>query len=557
MAMSTVATSSSVWIRISELKLALEEAQHPLELLHKRVRGLGVPAEAAAQLVVVQRALDARKRPPLFSFSVAVPVAPGLAQRLIGSRNAAAYAPSLAERWRFTTPPDGPRPVVVGAGPAGLFAALVLAEAGWRPILLERGKAVEERSKDVSKLYGQGVLDPDSNVCFGEGGAGTYSDGKLYTRVGDPRVDRVLQRLVEHGAPPRIQVDNRPHVGTDKLVLVLERLRAHLESLGTTYRFGCALEDLELEGGAVKGLRLRGGERLEARVVVLATGHSAREVWERLDAQGLPLECRPFAMGYRVEHPQALIDEARYGRASARGVLPAADYKLTHNTTDGRGVYSFCMCPGGVVVATPTHAGELCINGMSHAARSGRFANSALVVSVGPADYAAAGYTGTFAGVDLQLEVERKAYAAGGGAFVAPAARLADFAAGRVSSSLAATSYRRGIVPAALDELYPAPLVQALRDALPRFERSIPGFLTADATLIGVETRTASPIRVPRGDDLQALGARGLYPAGEGMGYGGGIVSAAVDGMRVAEAALRAHGALVESLGPIFPQVGA
>ncbi|MEO1173883.1 MAG: FAD-dependent oxidoreductase, partial [Myxococcota bacterium] len=417
---------------------------------------------------------------------------------------------------------------------------------------LERGKPVERRGRDVSKLYSTGTLDEESNVCYGEGGAGTYSDGKLYTRVGDPRVRRVMELLVDSGARSDILFVNRPHIGTDKLVKILKRMRERLVELGGEIRFDSRVEGLRIVDGGITGVTLRGGEVIDTQRVILATGHSAREVWHELERKGLPLECRPFAVGFRIEHPQTLIDLARYGQPSQKGLLPAADYSLTYNEGDSdarRGVWSFCMCPGGVVVTTPTHAGELCINGMSHASRSGRYANSAMVVSVGPEDYAREGFTGTFAGVNFQLQVEQRAFEAGGGAFVAPAARVSDFVEGRESSSLPDTSYRRGLQPANLSTLYPGSVTATLRRALGRFDRKIRGFVTEEAKLIGVETRTASPIRLPRDERGVAVGCRGLYPAGEGMGYGGGIVSAAVDGMRAAEHLLLELGATTEHDG--------
>jgi uncharacterized FAD-dependent dehydrogenase len=542
------------WVVVRELPLALGASEPNAELVAQVTRKLGLRRGEVQELRLVQRALDARHRPPRYACTVEVALEAVLAARLTQARRVEPAKRLVHPRLRLRAIPDGPRPVVVGAGPAGLLAALTLAEAGWPPILLERGKAVDERVRDVSRLYRDGVLDQDSNVCFGEGGAGTFSDGKLYTRVGDARVRVVMETLVARGADPDILVENRPHLGTDRLVDLMRSFRSHLEGLGVTFRFGSALEDVEVQNGALAALVLRGGERLEARRAVLATGHSAREVWHRLAAQGLPLELRPFAVGFRVEHPQALINDIRYGRG-APDDLPAADYRLTYNesTGDKRGVYSFCMCPGGVVVTTPTHDGELCINGMSHASRAGRYANSALVVTVGPADFAAHAAQGVFAGVAFQQAAERLAFVAGGGAYVAPAARLTDFAAGRVSSSLPATSYRRGVVAADLARLYPEPVIAALRRALGEFERRMRGFVSEEAKLIGVETRTASPIRLPRGEDLQAAGASGLYPAGEGMGYGGGIVSAAVDGMRAAEALLVAAGAVSDAQVAVGP----
>lgn len=500
-------------------------------------------------ITVVRRSLDARQRPPCYVHTVDVTVAERLARRLVDSGRASWPKVLPRWRWRLTQTPDGPPPVVVGAGPAGLFAALTLAEGGWPPLIIEQGKPVPARSRDVSKLYARGQLNPSSNVCYGEGGAGTYSDGKLYTRVGDPRVQRVLEMLVARGAKESILVDNRPHLGTDKLVGLLRAIRAHLQQLGAAFRFETAVADFELRGDRLDALKLAGGERLEVGPVVLATGHSARFIWRRLQSLGVGMEARPLAMGFRVEHPQALINALRYGDAANHQGLPAADYRLTFNQKAGgrRGVWSFCMCPGGVVVTTPTRPEELCINGMSHAARSGRYANSALVVTVNLEDFAGDAATDPFAGVQFQAGIERAAYQAGGGQFVAPAARLGDFMAGRLSRDLGSTSYRRGLVPADLSRLYPASMTEALRQAVQRFERKMPGFITNEAKLIGVETRTASPIRVRRDTSLQAEGAAGLYPAGEGMGYGGGIVSAAVDGTRVAEAILERAGAYRET----------
>ena len=543
------------WLRLQNVALPLANGGDPEAPLRAAVaRRLNLPKSALCGLSIAQRAIDARRQSPKYSYAVDVALEGPQAARAL-ARGLAQARPELpTSRYRLRQAPPGPRPVVVGAGPAGLFAALTLAEAGWPPLIIERGKPVERRSRDVARLYAQGELLADSNVCYGEGGAGTYSDGKLYTRVGDARVDDIMHKLVAQGAPERILTDNRPHVGTDKLVGVLKRMRARLEDLGGTFAFDSHLDAFDQSGGQLKGLVLRGGSRVDVRHVVLATGHSASDIWRRLQDVGVALQIRPFAMGFRIEHPQALINAARYGAAAAAYDLPAADYRLTHNEPadaqgNRRGVFSFCMCPGGVVVTTPTTARALCINGMSHASRQGKFANSAVVVSVGPADFAAAGHQGVFAGLACQSQVEAVAYRAGGGNFAAPAARVADFVAGRTSTSLPATSYRRGVVPGALDTLYPTAVVAALRRALRRFAHTVPGFVSDEALLIGAETRTAAPVRVPRGDDGQAAGLRGLYPAGEGMGYGGGIISAAVDGVRAAESLLRQVGAH-ESLEP-------
>ena len=545
-------------LRLHHLDLALDQAQPEqaaAALQHVAAQKLGVARDAVQQLQVVRRSLDVRRQRPRYSYSVDVSVPARAAARLVRQGRAQEAPTAQPTRWRCRTAPDGPPPVVIGAGPAGLLAALTLAQAGWPPVVFERGEAVQERARSVSMLYARGVLNTESNVCFGEGGAGTFSDGKLYTRVGDARVDAVLRALVAHGAHPDILINNRPHLGTDKLVALLTTLRGQLRSLGAQMHYNTRVTGLQVVNGALRGVMLADGRVVETRHVILATGHSARDMWHILADLGLPLEARPFAVGFRVEHPQPLIDSLRYGRASTCD-LPAADYRLAYNETHNgnrRGVYSFCMCPGGVVVTTPTQPGALCINGMSHASRKGRFANSALVVSVGLEDFAAAGFSGTFAGADFQHAAEQRAYAAGGGAFVAPASRVTDFMAQRASRTLGPSSYRRGLTCADLHGLYPATVTAALQRALHNFDQSMPGFITEDATLIGVETRTASPIRLARdASSLQVPGCEGLYPAGEGMGYGGGIVSAAVDGMRTADALLARVGAAQEVMdGPL------
>ncbi len=477
---------------------------------------------------VERRALDARNK-PTYILAVRFTVADGLGLRLIKQGLAKACAIPLPPTLRITQRPSGPPPVIVGAGPGGLMAALTLCEAGLAPIVIERGQPVEIRARQVSRLYARGELDLESNVCFGEGGAGTFSDGKLYTRIGDPRIDRVLAHLVDLGAPEDILVNARPHVGTDKLVKLLIKLRQRILNAGGQVMFGCRMESVK-QSFSHPIVRTNLGD-IDASHVIVATGHSARGVWHQLEAAGAKLEARPFSVGFRIEHPQTMINAARYRKHADNPLLPAADYRLAHNTADGRGVYSFCMCPGGVVVTTPTEQGALCINGMSYSNRSGRFANSAMVVTVGPQDFGDALY----GGVDFQERAERAAYELGGGAFTAPASYVDDFLEGRASQHMGDTSYRRGLTAAPLHALYPEPVISALQEALRTFATRMPGFASHEAKLIGVETRTASPIRVLRNAQCEMEGLPGWYACGEGMGYGGGIVSAAVDGIRCAE----------------------
>jgi hypothetical protein len=434
------------------------------------------------------------------------------------------------------------RPVVIGAGPCGLFAGLILAQMGFRPIILDRGKIVRERTKDTWGLWRKSVLNPESNVQFGEGGAGTFSDGKLYSRIKEPRhLDRkVLTEFVKAGAPPEILTEAHPHIGTFRLVTMVESMRASIEALGGEYRFEQRVDGVHIETDGsgvrrVRGLHLHGGGYLEAERVVLAIGHSARDTFEMLHKAGVHVEAKPFSIGVRIEHPQSWIDRARFGANAGHPVLGAAEYHLSHHCSNDRTVYSFCMCPGGTVVAATSEEGLVATNGMSQYSRNERNANSGFVVAIDPArDYPG----DPLAGLALQRHWERRAFVAGGSNYKAPAQRLGDFMAGRASASLGSVvpSYRPGVQPTDLAECLPDFVVAAMREALPVFGRQIPGYDHPDVVMTGVETRTSSPVRFTRGGDFQSLNTAGLFPAGEGAGYAGGILSAAVDGIKAAEA---------------------
>ncbi|WP_295632116.1 NAD(P)/FAD-dependent oxidoreductase [Novosphingobium sp.] len=438
------------------------------------------------------------------------------------------------------------RPVIVGAGPCGLFAALILAQMGFRPIVLDRGKVVRERTKDTWGLWRRSVLNPESNVQFGEGGAGTFSDGKLYSRIKDPRhLDRkVLIEFVKAGAPPEILTEAHPHIGTFRLVTMVESMRASIEALGGEYRFETRVEGIDIDvdangGRRVRGLHLHTGAYLEASHVVLAIGHSARDTFQMLHNAGVHVEAKPFSIGVRIEHPQSWIDRARFGLNAGNPILGAAEYHISHHCSNDRTVYSFCMCPGGTVVAATSEEGGVATNGMSQYSRNERNANSGFVVGIDPArDYPG----DPLAGLALQRHWERRAFVAGGSNYKAPAQRLGDFLAGRPSTALGSVipSYRPGVQPTDLAECLPDFAVAAMREALPVFGRQIPGYDHPDVVMTGVETRTSSPVRFTRGDDFQSLNTSGLFPAGEGAGYAGGILSAAVDGIKVAEALAKA-----------------
>ncbi|HOX42793.1 MAG TPA: FAD-dependent oxidoreductase [Myxococcota bacterium] len=522
------AAAPTPWL-LRDVAVRLEDAALPAAELAARRLGL-----AAAQVLtarVVRRAVDARKKPPRLVLHLALELAgppPAGARGLAPLPPAPVLPPPRAAR-------AGLEVAVLGTGPAGMFAALRLVQAGLRPVLLERGPAFPRRHEAVAALLTRGELDPEANLHFGLGGAGTYSDGKLFTRLDSPGVRWVLETLWRHGAgsAERLLVDAQPHVGTDRWPPALESLRAALEAAGCRFRFGLQVTGVRLRGGRLAALSTREGEHA-CQAAVLAPGNSARELFAGLLAAGLPLAPKPFALGVRMTHPQAVIDRIQHGRSAGHPALGPASYRLTARAEE-RPVFSFCMCPGGQVVPTPTEPEGLCLNGMSSSARDSGEANAAVVVGVTPADF---GADGPLAGVELQRRLERAAYQAGGGGYRAPAERLQDFLAGRAPRALPACGYRPGVVPAELGALLPAPLGAALRAGLGVFCQRLRGLDHPDSLLLGLETRTSSPVRIPRGPDGMSLGAAGLFPAGEGAGYAGGITSSALDGLEAADALL-------------------
>ena len=550
-------------LRITELRLPLDHG--PDDLLPAVLTRLGLAEAELSSFVVFKRSHDARKKSAVvLIYTIDCTLAAGVDEAGLLARHAgdSHVRPTPDTRYHLVAQApvgfelDRLRPVVIGFGPCGIFAALVLAQMGLRPIVLERGKEVRERTKDTWALWRQGVLTPESNVQFGEGGAGTFSDGKLWSQISDPRhlTRKVLTEFVKAGAPEEILYVAKPHIGTFRLVGMVEKMRADIEALGGEIRFEQRVVDLQIEtgtGGAqVRGLTLAGGEQIRADHVVLAVGHSARDTFEMLHLCGVFMEAKPFSVGFRVEHPQSLIDRARFGPSAGNPILGAADYKLVHHAGNGRSVYSFCMCPGGTVVAATSEVGRVVTNGMSQYSRNERNANAGIVVGISPQDYRldrnASGPVSPLDGIVFQRFWESRAYVLGGENCRAPAQLLGDFVAGRHGRALARDfgsvlpSYQPGVTMTDLAETgrgsLPDEALVAIREALPAFERQIRGFAMADAVLTGVETRTSSPLRITRGKDLQSLNVAGLYPAGEGAGYAGGIMSAGVDGIEVAEA---------------------
>ena len=532
-------------IRISNLQLPLDH--NALALNQAILKRLSIQADDMLDYVVHRRGYDARKKSNImliytldvntnqndsllvsFAGDQLIKASPDMSYKFV--------AHALADPQTPTQFNSQKRPLVIGFGPCGLLAGLVLAQMGYKPIILERGAAVRQRTKDTFGFWRKKILNTESNVQFGEGGAGTFSDGKLYTQVKDPNhySRKVLAEFVAAGAPEEILFVSKPHIGTFRLVSMVEKMRAQIVALGGEVRFDVRVDDVHIEDGQINGVTLASGEVIHSNHVALAIGHSARDTFKMLFDKNVYIEAKPFSVGFRIEHPQSAIDEARFGKNAGNEILGAADYKLVHHCDNGRSVYSFCMCPGGTVVAAASEPHQVVTNGMSQYSRAERNANSAIVVGIDPSDYPG----DALAGIELQRKLERKAYQLGGENYDAPAQRVGDFLKGRSSQKLGNVepSYKPGIKLTDLADALPDFCIAAIREAIPVFNRKVKGFALEDALLTGVETRTSAPICIKRGNDMQSINTLGLYPAGEGAGYAGGIMSAAIDGIKIAEA---------------------
>ncbi len=527
-------------LRLTEIRLPIDHDEKALE--QAVLDRLGIDASHLLGMTVYRRNYDARKKSAIF-FSYSVDVETDCEEALLskfGNHPHIRKAPDMTYHFVAHAPESAfKRPIVVGFGPCGMFAALILAQSGFKPIVLERGKKVRERTQDTFGFWRKRELDPESNVQFGEGGAGTFSDGKLHTQIRDPKHygRKVLEEFVKAGAPEEILYIGKPHIGTFKLVKMVEQMREEIVALGGEFHFESRVDDLLVENRYIKGVILNDGKTIESDHVLIAPGHSARDTFEMLYRRGVFMEAKPFSVGFRVEHPQSLIDTCRLGSNAGNPLLGAADYKLVHHCKNGRTVYSFCMCPGGTVVAAASESGHLVTNGMSQYSRNERNANAAIVVDVDPDDFN--GKENPLAGIDFQRGLEQKAFILGGRNYNAPCQRIGDFLKNVPSKTLGKVipSYTPGVTPCNLADALPAFAIEALREAIPAFEKNIPGFSMADAVLTGTETRTSSPVRIVRDrESFESISVKGLYPAGEGAGYAGGILSSAIDGIEAAQA---------------------
>ncbi|MEZ8057736.1 NAD(P)/FAD-dependent oxidoreductase [Vibrio splendidus] len=525
-------------IRLTEIKLPLDHEESAIQDAIEAK--LGINADQVLSFNIFKRGYDARKKSKIlliYTLDVLVENEAELLEQFISDPHVK-VTPDM--EYKFVAKAvenQTERPVVIGFGPCGLFAGLVLAQMGFNPIIVERGKEVRERTKDTFGFWRKRTLNTESNVQFGEGGAGTFSDGKLYSQVKDPKHygRKVIEEFVAAGAPEEILYVSKPHIGTFKLVTMIEKMRASIIELGGEIRFSTRVDDVHMEDGQITGLTLSNGEEIKSRHVVLAVGHSARDTFEMLHERGVYMEAKPFSVGFRIEHKQAMIDEARFGKNAGNPILGAADYKLVHHCKNGRTVYSFCMCPGGTVVAATSEEGRVVTNGMSQYSRAERNANSAIVVGIDPErDYPG----DALAGIRLQRELESAAYVLGGENYDAPAQKIGDFLKGRDPSEIGEVkpSFTPGIHLTDISKALPDFAIEAIREAIPAFEKKIKGFSTPDGLLTGVETRTSSPVCIKRGKDFQSINLKGFFPAGEGAGYAGGILSAGIDGIKAAEA---------------------
>ncbi|NRA15492.1 MAG: NAD(P)/FAD-dependent oxidoreductase [Oceanospirillaceae bacterium] len=525
-------------IRLTNLKLALDHNEDDLKNIIMFT--LKISGEQLLDFTVFRRGIDARKKRNivlLYTIDVQTTEEEALLTKFTDNQSIR-LTPDMAYKFVTKAPQElGSRPVVIGFGPCGLFVGLVLAQMGFKPIILDRGKEVRERTKDTFSFWRKRTLNTESNVQFGEGGAGTFSDGKLYSQIKDKKHygRKVLNEFVKAGAPEEILYVSKPHIGTFKLVTMVEKMRAMIIELGGEIRFSARVDDLDIVNGKIIGLTLSNGDKIISDHIALAIGHSARDTFQMVHDKGVYIEAKPFSVGFRIEHPQSVIDEALYGKSAGHPILGAADYKLVHHCKNGRSVYSFCMCPGGTVVAATSEENHVVTNGMSQYSRNERNANSAIVVGIDPSDYPG----GPLAGVDFQRELERAAFKLGGENYDAPMQRVGDFLKNNATTDIGVVqpSYKPGVKLTDLTGLLPEYCNVALREAIPAFNKKIDGFAHEDATLTGVETRTSSPICIKRDRvNYQSINTQGLFPAGEGAGYAGGILSAAIDGIKVAEA---------------------